>query len=558
MSSRGDLRSLGPRAALPRVRELSWNPPALIWMIPLAIAAVYLVVFAVDLSRNITELAWDSDYSSGFTIPETLVRTGPGGHMVMGAAAEWIPLWFGLLTARLPLHRPLWELAPTLVFLASALTVGWSVAQLAGRRAAGLAVLLCLIASPLALTIFMAPVAHNTAFLCTALLGVYLLWLARGNGRRRLIAMAVPPLAGVALGLCLASDSLLVSIAAIPLALTAVLAGVRRERRSRIVALSALCSVAVAVPVAALTSSIMESLGYLKVPSPTKIAPLAELPERARLLFKGLQALFNGYLGTGRPGALHVPLGIASDIVMSAALLALVALGARTTVRFIASGLRKQAPQTPMQLARSLHVIYWATSAASACGAFWLAAETGGGTNLHEAYYASVILSVAALLPLLLSSAPAARVLIAAGASVFFAASLAGLTSNYMNISPWIARYASRITRTAQAEHVTFGYGGYGEASALTWNTHLRVTVRPLMACPNPAGAEICPFYLVAVPSWYVPQRRRTFLLVDSEEPWVSSLPGGLGKPLAAYAFGAMHMYIYPYDIASRLGPTPN
>jgi hypothetical protein len=79
--------------------------------------------------------------------------------------------------------------------------------------------------------------------------------------------------------------------------------------------------------------------------------------------------------------------------------------------------------------------------------------------------------------------------------------------------------------------------------------------VRPLMACPNPAGAELCPFYLVAVPSWYVPQRRRTFLLVDSEEPWVSSLPRGLGKPLAAYAFGAMHMYIYPYDIASRFGP---
>jgi hypothetical protein len=228
------------------------------------------------------------------------------------------------------------------------------------------------------------------------------------------------------------------------------------------------------------------------------------------------------------------------------------------TVRFIASGLRKLATRTPAELARSLHIIYWAASAAIACGAFWLAAETGGGTNLHESYYATVIFSVAAVVPLLLSSSAAARWLIAAGASVFFAASLAGLTSNYMNISGWIANYAPSVTRIAQANHVTYGYGGYGEASSLTWNTHGRVTVRPLMACSNPAGAGICPFYLVAVPSWYTPRQRRTFLLVDSDEPWVSSLPSGLGRPQATYAFGAMHMYIYSYDIASRLGPTPN
>jgi hypothetical protein len=243
---------------------------------------------------------------------------------------------------------------------------------------------------------------------------------------------------------------------------------------------------------------------------------------------------------------------------MCAALLTLIVVGTRTTVRFVVSGVRKrEATQTPAELARSLHVVYWVGSAAVTCGSFWIAAETAGGAVLHEAYYGSVIFSVAAVVPLLLSSSAPARWLIPVGATIFFAASLVGLTSNYMNISAWIARDAPSIVKTAEANHVTFGYGGYGEASSLTWNTHGRVTVRPLMECENPEGADVCAFYLVAVPSWYVPERRRTFLLVDSEESWVSRLPNDLGRPLATYTFGPMRMYIYPYDIASRVGPPP-
>jgi hypothetical protein len=533
---------------------------ALGWLIPLALSAVYLIVFVVQLPRNITELAWDSDYASGFTLPETLVRTGPGGHTLLSSAGQWVSLWFGLLTARLPLHRELWGIAPTVLFIASALIVGWSVAQVANRRAAIVAVLIGVIASPLALAFFMAAVAHNTVYPCTAVLGAYLIWLTRGQRRQRLVAVTVPPILGVVIGACLASDLLLGATAVIPLTLTAILTGVRRERRSRLIALSALTTVAVSIPIALFTDSIMHSLGYLTIPSPEHLAPLSELPDRALQLFKGLKSLFNGYLGTERPGTLHAPLGFASDVVMCAALLALAVTGARAGVRFVASGLRTHGAraieaQTPAQLARSLHVIYWVTSAACACGVFWVAAETGGGTNVHESYYATVIFSVAAVIPLLLSTGPLARRLIAVGATVFFAASLAGLLSNYTNIAPRVAAGESNVVKIAQANHVTVGYGGYGEASSVTWNTDGRVTVRPLMECPNPQGANICPFYIMRVPSWYVARPRHTFLLIDREELWVSTLPNGLGKPLASYAFGPIRMYIYPYDIASRLGP---
>src|ERR1035438_755571 len=291
-------------------------------------------------------------------MPETLVRTGTGGQTVMASAGQWVPLWFGLLTARLPLHRELGGIAPTLDFVATALIVGWSVSQLAERRAAVLAVLLGLVASPIALVFFMASFSHNTVYPCTALLGAYLIWLTRGEERRRLTAFVVPPILGVAVGTCLASDLLLAATAVIPLTLTAILAGVQRNRSSRVLAASALCTVAVAIPVAVLTSAIMKSEGFIKLPSPVKIAGLSELPARAELLFKGLKALFNGYLGPEAPGTLHTELGIASDIVMCAALLTLLLLGASTTAKFIWSGIRRAPSRTPTQLARTLHIIY--------------------------------------------------------------------------------------------------------------------------------------------------------------------------------------------------------
>jgi len=544
------------QSALRRIAALPGDLPTLAWLIALAIAAAYAILFAVLLPRNITQLAWSSDYASAFTIPETLVKTGTGGHTLMASSGQWVSLWFGLLTATLPLHRELWGIAPTLLLLASALAVGWSVSKLASGRAALLAVLIGAIASPLALTFFIAPFAHNALYPCTTLLGCYVVWLARARPRRWPVTLAVAVAAGIVVGACLASDFLVAITAVIPLTLTAVLAGLQRDRRCRSIALCALATVAVAIPTAKLTSTIMGSLGFKTIALPAELAPLAQLPGRAVWLFRGLQSLFNGYLGYEGGGVLHIALGLASDVIMCLALVVLLVLGTLTVAKLLAGIVHK--PDThKAELARSLHISYWVTSALCACGAFWLTGETGGGTNLHESYYATVIFSVAAVVPLLLCSSSPARWLIPAGAAVFFAASLVGLTGNHLNVSAWIAREQANVVRAARANHVNVGYGGYG-TSSLTWNTNGRVVVRPLMACENPYGANICAFYVVSVPSWYIPRRRHSFLLVDSEEAWVNSLPSGLGRPIASYDFGAMHMYVYSYDIASRLGPPPD
>jgi hypothetical protein len=529
------------------------DPATLLWLIALAIAGVYLIVFVVQLPRNLEQLGWDPSVGSGYVMSETLVKTGTGGFTVMGSTGQWVSLWFGLLTAGLPLHRQLWGIAPTLSFLATALIIGWSVARVADRRAAVLAVLIGLVASPLALLFYMAPFAHNTAFPCTALIGAYLIWLARDRGRRRLVAVTVPPLLGVVTGVCLSSDFLLAATAVIPLTLTAIIAGARRDRRSRLVSLSALATVAVAIPIAKLTSTTMGSLGYVTLPTPVKLAALSELPARAKLLWSGLKQLFNGYLGgpEGR-GTLHAPVGIASDVVMSAALLALIVIGTHATVRFIVTGLRKGDGAPSAQLARSLHIVYWFTSAACACGAFWIAGE--GPVTTHYSYYATVLFSVAGVIPLALSSASPTRWLIPAGASIFFAAGLVGLGGDYLNTSAVVARAAPQVERIAEANHVQVGYSNWEDASGMTWGTDNRVLVRPVVECQAQQGAALCPGFQAYVPSWYVPHHVHTFLLLEGNGVDLAHVPEGLGKPLAVYTFESMRMYIYPYDIASRFG----
>ncbi len=527
------------------------NLPTLVWLVPYGIAAAYLILFVAQLPHNLWVLGWNSDFASGFTVPATVVETGTGGHTVLGTSGLYIPLWYGLLTAKLPLHRELWEIGPTVLFIATALTIGWTVAQIATRRAAILAVLIVLVASAVTLSLFMAAVVHNTTYPCTALLGAYLVWLTRGDGRRRATALAVPLLAAIVLGTCLASDALIVSTGIIPFTLTAVLACLRRDRRSKLVALSSLTTVVLALPIAALTSTTMSSLGF-KTHAPTlEVAPRPLIPIHGQQLLNGLERLFNGYLGgPGATGTLYAELGVACDIVMAVALLALLVAGTYSAVNFILSRWRANGPTTPTQLATTLHITYWVSSALTACGAFTFSTFWGSD---YEAFYVTVIFSVAAVIPVFLSSRSAVRWLILVGTSIFFIGSLVGLASPEGGDPAVFTPYEGLIVKLARANHATAGYAGYWDSSSLTWSSRERIKVRPVFPCANPGGANLCIFPQETVPSWYVAKRRHTFLLRRPEE---LHFPEGLGRPLATYSIGPGQMFIYPYDIASRLGPS--
>ena len=478
---------------------------ALFWIVPFGVAAVYLVVLLVQFRHNLWVVYWNADYTSGFTIPTTLARTGTGGHALLGTSGSWVPLWFGLLTASLPLHRVLWELAPTGVFVFTALTVGWSVAQVASRRAAALAVLLILAVSPRALYFFIAPVAHNVVWPGTALLGAYLVWLVDIERRRRRVTWTVAVLGGVVLGTFIASDALLIATGLVPFAITALLIGVRRQRRSRLMAASALTTAFVAVPVAKLISIIMTSLGYVTVaPSVTTLAPLSSLPRHAELMWEGIRATLNGYLDQITPHGPGTALGVVCEIITIAALAALLFIGVRTTVQFVRSNIVRGDATPRASLARSVHVIYWAGSAAATVVAWALSIRI---EYVHESYYATLVFSLAAVVVLVTGSRSRARWLVSAGASIFFLASIVGLVNGYIvsyetpiehstpptGYVPVTARYETQIVNFAKGVGVVNGYAGYRDASTITWHSRERVLIRPVQLCEGVQGVSICP-----------------------------------------------------------------
>jgi hypothetical protein len=532
------------------------SAPSLLYAAPLAIAAAYLVVLVVLLPRIVGFYAWDSDVASGFTLPSTLAQSGTGGHTLMTSTGAYVSLWFGLLTAHLPLHRALWELAPVAGFAAAALAIGWSLLRVATRAAAALGFAAALVVTPGALFIFASAYSHNIAYLDTALLGAYVVWLMGERPRRRLVTFATPPLAGAVLGVGLASDLLLLVSGVVPFAFTAVLGGVQRDRRSRTFAVSALATVAVAIPVALLTSAAMGSFGLVVIRPSTGTTGLSALGLHSELLFEGLKMLFGGYLGGSEaPGAARAVLGAASDVVAVAALLVALVLGAYTVSKLIGSLRRRPRETAAVDLATRLHVVYWTGSAVSTVVAFEFSVEADGA---RPEYYASLILTVAAIAPLLMRRTSLGGWLVAAGVSILFAASLVGLLGRDYGPGP-LAKDERAIVRLADENRATTGYAGYWYASNLTWNSHERVKVRPVSVCENPTGADICPFYIARVPSWYAVAQTRSFLLVNPAEPYLPVVPEGLGRPLAVYKLGgSTTMYVYSYDIASQLGPNPD
>ena len=530
---------------------------AQIWIVPLGLAAIYLGYFLLRLHESIVAILWDSDYASGLTLTQTVAHTGSGGHTIISTTGAYIPLWFGLLTARVPFHRQVWEIAPTLVFGATAITIAWSVARVATARAALSACLIVVVASPWTLAIVMAPVAHNTVYPATALLGAYVVWLAGGTARRRVATVAVPAVGAVALGLAVASDSLLIATGVIPLALTAAAAAVQRSERARLVAWSGLATVAGSVPIAIVTKAMMRAQGFETVPTSPRLglAALSSVPGHVRILAAGLKELSNGYLAAGWPGRVHAEIGVACDVVMVSALVTVAYIGLRSTARLV-----RREEGDGVEVMRLLHVGFWFSSVVVVCGAFLFTTAPSGGPALkHESYYLTAIFSVAAIVPLLVRPHHLARLLVPVGLAIFATGSIIGLKRDYLQVmKPPVARYASAIVHLAEANRVTVGYAGYWDASSLTWNSRDHVLVRPLEQCPNPRGADVCPFFLMRTPSWYVPKERHTFLLVDPSEAFVTSLPRGLGRPIASYEVGTIGMYVYAYDIASRLGPAPN
>ncbi|MFI5302208.1 MAG: hypothetical protein ACHREM_29305, partial [Polyangiales bacterium] len=147
------------------------------------------------------------------------------------------------------------------------------------------------------------------------------------------------------------------------------------------------------------------------------------------------------------------------------------------------------------------------------------------------------------------------RVVAVAVACVVVAGSVVSLAARDIASNPGhyprhdFARFLSTL---AQGEGLKYGYAAYWVAAPLTWESNMQVEVYPVAPCAAPAG--LCTYPWHEISSWYTPRPGiRTFLVTD---PRYGPTPSDfkLGDPVEVVSYGEYKVYVYGFDIASRLG----
>ena len=495
-----------------------------------ALVLIYVLVFTVRLPVILRWWGSDSDIAAAYLLPSAIFR-GHSGLVSMGTQGSWVSLWFGLLVAKLPGHRVLWQIAPIGVLVASGGLIAWSVAAIGDRRAALASFGLLLVASPTGLQVLTEPYLHNTTVLGVAGLGAYAVWLTRARRRRSVWVSGIG--AGVVAGTLIASDPLFAVVGLCPFALTALLAGLRSRDYTLCGSVTALCTVALIGT--DLTNTFMRDLGFSAVSPHTGFAgPL--LGEHILWLATGLLH-FTGGLAVTHAGAMQSIVTEAIAALTVAAVLGLLLAG-RKCVGALLSG---RASPT------AIFSTYWsgvfvATVMAYVC--------SNAALVPSDRYLVTAFLALVATAPMIWSKWP--RAVLAALAIVALANTGALIANQERGTLPAVVPYLHRIELAAQRAHVSLGYAGYWQADALTWRLHEDLHVYPVTV----TGRTLGPTPGVArVAAWYRPRAHTaSFLLITPND---RDVPLGFARlaprPSKVIMIGPIDMLVYKTDLAARL-----
>jgi hypothetical protein len=510
----------------------------------LPFGVVYLVLLAVNYHSIISTAYLDADTVSAPVIGQLLAGASPHAHVVLGEFGWYSTLLFLLATKWLPLHRELWELAPYLLALAGAALAAWSVWQVAGRVAAGLTAVLLVCAAPATLHLLLSMTQHAPDWFCSALLAGWAVLLARRAATLRAAALVAGALlVGVLVGVNAAGDVLLVfaGMAPFALALAAELVLGRGPGAARAATFGAF-TLAVAGASWAITAAAMSAMHVAPQPglNTTALAAAGQIGTNFRLWWESIAVLGNGdFFGRN--------LSFTSGLSIVCAVLS---LGAIVAVARAGWGAARSPRMAPGRLA---FMTFWCSSAALLTGAFLVSAIP---VDIHaDRYLLGLIYAAAAVVPVLAVRRVATEALAVAGTCVF---ALAGIVSVAQGIDARDTEgfppgaVAARVAAIAAREGAPVGYSGYWDAAPITWAARFRVQVYPVSICDR--GEHLCRFDLHYITSWYTPRpAAKSFLLGD---PSLALVPGptpDLGAPSGVFHVGQITMYVYPYDVATRI-----
>jgi hypothetical protein len=527
---------------------------------PLALAGAYLIALLVQFGQIVGATYLDADAASAPVIGQLYGGAVAHREVVLGQMAWFSTLMFELATRWLPLHRQIWETAPYAMALASAALIAWALWRIAGRLAAAVGGALVVCAAPHTLHLLFSLNDHSPTWFSLALLAGLLVLLEREAEQLKTVwAVVAVVVVGAVVGTNMASDTLLVGAGFVPVllavAVVRVLPSVRTDRRALWLMLATLAVAGVADD---LTRLLMHHENVI-IPSEvthTELASAEALTSNFKLWWQSIAVLGNGeFFGE--------TLGLTSALQVACAgisILAVVLLVPRIAWRELARHLRTDRPGAPgetdaprIEAPRIAWCIFWGSSAILLSAGFVVSSTPVDIES--DRYLVGLIYAAAALVPLLGAPGTLRRAAISAGATVFAFTGLLSLvqgtaTDNVGNFPS--ASASAQVTRIARREHLTVGYAGYWDAAPITWATHFAVKVYPVQKC----GGQLCQFNIHYISSWYDSRPdMRTFLIDDPTQPVAAPPVAALGKPSAVYHIDELTMYVYPYDIASRLQP---
>jgi hypothetical protein len=513
-------------------------------------AVVYLVLLAVQFGDVITTTNMDADAVSAPVIGQLFGSAPAHASVVLGEFGWYATLLFELATKWLPLHRQIWEAAPYAMALAGAGLAAWSVGQVAGRWAASITAVLLICAAPATLHLLLSMTQHAPDWFCLALLAAFLMLLERRAVTLRWTLLAPSVLVvGAIVGVNAASDPLVLISGLVPFGLALIAGyvfarGPDSARALKIglatLAVVALCWVITDVVMAALNVAPESGLAT------TALASAAKLGTNFRLWWQSIAVLGNGdFFGA------HLSFASGLAIVCAALSIGAVALLPRVGWRELSSAAGARVPAVAP--ARFVFMVFWCSSAVLLSVAFVLSATP---VDIHaDRYLVGLVYAAAAVIPVLAAGRLRSQAVVLAGACVFALGGVISMgegkvTRNTEGFpSPVVA---NQIARIAAANHLKIGYAGYWESAPITWATKVRLQVNPVSICDQ--NAHLCRFDLHVISSWYTPRSGiRSFLLTDPSLSNVSAPTPDLGAPTATYHVGRITMYVYPYDLASKI-----
>jgi hypothetical protein len=523
----------------------------------LPLALLYLVLVLTHLNHLLVNINGNADASSAPVLGE-LYADREGGRVILANLPWFSTLIFELATKWLPAHRQIWEIGPYLFGLLSIAVMSWTAWRVAGRWAAALTGVILLCAGPLVLELMLTLNDHTTSWYSLALLAAFLVLIAeRGSSLGWLPLTALTLIVGVIVGINAASDKALVAAGLLPLLFASVTTWAlsRSARTTKAMGLGVAVA-AVAGISAALTTSIMHSAGVFLAFYELRFASLEAVSTNFKSWWQSIAILGNGDF-FGNAITFTTLLALAGGALSVGMTLFI----PWRTWRYIDRQRSDDESHDERDDERddeslderlSVYMLFWTASLVCLSAAFILSSAPAGVETAR--YLVGVVFAVAAILPLLARGSVAARAIVVAGTLIFLLNSVIALHHDDLTKAPSAQgpspQVAQDVARTAESLHATHGFAPYWDAAPITWRSNFKVQVAPIIGCASPT--KLCPGTFNYLEVWYRPTPLRTFVLTDSSgPPW--SVPAALGQALATYRFGTVTMYVYNYNVVTRL-----